>query len=260
MPFATDEEINSKLNHSSNLVNRHKVTTIPAPPSTSNFPTDLPDLDSESDEPLPELTELPSEVGDYPEIDLPPIDHAQEAGDKRRHMQSLRARQLHRVHTNAQDDVAIAPLHNGGRRPGDKNLSLVERADIGAAANLSPLSEVVKQFGVSQHHAHELKHGKITNEGGQDSSLVDAVNDRLSKPNKLAIDKLTSTLMQLDDNKIKKIKSPKAIVSIASTLSQIVRNTTPIIKEADEDKGIKLLVYAPVMKKESDYNTVDVKR
>lgn len=235
MPFATDESIATKLEHRDNLVNRNAQITVPS-------------------------GDMPSEVGDYPEIELPRVDLGQEAADRRRKMTSLAARKLHRVHTNAQDEVAIAPLHNGGRRPGDKNLDLETRADIGAAANLQPIADVAEQFGVSQHHVHELKHGKITNEAGQSDTLVDAVNDRLSAPNKLAIEKLTAVLIQLDPEKIKKLKTPKTIVHVASALSKIVQNTTPIIKDNDEDKSIKLLVYAPVMKAESHYETVDVSK
>jgi hypothetical protein len=157
------------------------------------------------------------------------------------------------------DVTVITPLHNGGRRPGDKNIPDGLRAIIGAVARVDTLENTAEAFGISTHHAHELKHGKMSNAQGQDDKLVKDINDKLETPHDIALRKLTESLLAVDINKVDKNK-PKDAVMVASALSRIVEQTSPIKRDDDEDKGARLVIYAPTIRQENSYGTVNVTR
>lgn len=157
------------------------------------------------------------------------------------------------------DSTTLVPLHNGGRRLGDKNLAPEARAIIGAVANLDTIKNTAEAFGVSTHHVHELKHGKITNEKGVDDKLADAVNAQLKTPHDHAVEKLTKLILKFDDEMIGGITKPKDIAYIAGTLSRIAEQTSPIKRDDPLDGGgARLIVYAPSIKQENHYDSVEV--
>jgi hypothetical protein len=166
------------------------------------------------------------------------------------------SRQQERVKQD--DDVAIAPLHNGGRRTGDKNIPEFMRALIGVSANLDTLDNVAENFGVSSHHAFELKHGMHSTAQGQNEKLVDKVNEGLQTPHELAVDRLTKSLLSITEEDISGVTKIKDKVAIASQLARVADATKPVIKEDEGSKGVQLLVYAPTIKQETVYETIPV--
>jgi len=158
------------------------------------------------------------------------------------------------------DTTAIVPLHNGGRRPGDKNVSEEDRANIGAEAQIKTLAEVAADNNVSLHHVHELSNGMHSTAQGQDPNLVNNINEKLDEPHQLALKKLTSTLLSIDESKLAKEK-PKDLANMARALAGVAEHTAPIKhKGAEEDAlaGCRLVVYAPTLKTENHYETVQV--
>lgn len=181
----------------------------------------------------------------------------------RRRENDLAIRQLSRVRLpeHSEDTCAIAPVHNGGRRPGDKNITPESRAEIGSSAAILTLEEVAEQFDVSVHHAHELANGKHSNAQGQNPQLVEAINDKLDEPHQIALSKLTKTLLAIDDEKLKGQK-PKDLAGMASQLARVAEQTAPI-KHGDsaQDDALKkcqLIVYAPTIRQENKYETVQI--
>ena len=160
--------------------------------------------------------------------------------------------------THPEDNCAIKPIHNGGRRPGDTNLSPEQRAVIGSEAQLQTLDAVADKFGISRHHAHELANGKVFTANGQDDELIKDINNKLHEPHKLAVEKLTQTLLALDEDKIKAIGKAKDLASVASHLSRIAENTAPL-KHDDEDarSSARIIVYSPTIKQENHYSSVE---
>jgi len=161
-----------------------------------------------------------------------------------------------------EDGCVIKPLHNGGRRPGDTNLSKDIRATIGAEAQLETLSKVAEKFGISEHHAHELGAGKIYTEAGVSKELVEDINKKLSEPHDLAVQRLTETLLALSPEKIKSVGKAKDLATIAGQLSRVAENTAPL-KHDDDDaaKGAaQIIVYSPTIKQENHYNSIEVDR
>jgi DNA-binding phage protein len=156
----------------------------------------------------------------------------------------------------AEDCSKIVPIHNGGRRPGDKNIPDFMRSVIGVSAHLDTLENTAEAFGVSKHHAFELKHGMHSTAQGQDKELVESVNEQLKTPHDIALSKLTATLLKIDPNLITKQKD---LASVAGTLARVADSTAPIKRE-DEDKSFKLVVYAPSIKQENHYETVDASK
>jgi hypothetical protein len=158
------------------------------------------------------------------------------------------------------DVTTIAPLNNGGRRPGDKNLPDNLRSIIGAVAHLDTTKNTAEAFGVSTHHVHELKHGMHSTAQGQDDKLVDAINEKLEEPHDIAVKKLAAALTYLDITKLD-VNKPKDVVHVAKQLSSIAEQTSPIKKDDPlGDGGTRLVVYAPTFKQENKYETTHVVR
>lgn len=157
------------------------------------------------------------------------------------------------------DHSVIRPLNNGGRRPGDTNLSDDLRALIGAEAQVENLDAVAERFGISHHHAHELGSGKVSTEYGVDDQLVTKINKKLSEPHSLAVEKLTETLLALDSNKIKGIGKAKDLASVAAQLSRIAETTSPLKHKDDEDDrgAARIIIYSPTIKQENHYASLE---
>lgn len=199
-----------------------------------------------SDEQVKERVERPDNLINRPKLNTPA---------PRRSNNDKEDRQQERVEKD--DYVAIAPLHNGGRRQGDKNIPEFMRALIGVSANIDTLDEVAENFGVSSHHAFELKHGMHSHAQGANPELVQKVNEGLQTPHELAVDRLTKSLMSISDDDLTNLK-PREKIAAASQLARVVDSTKPIQKET-EHQGVQLLVYAPTIKQENVYESVALK-
>jgi len=160
------------------------------------------------------------------------------------------------------DHSVIRPLHNGGRRKGDTNLTDEVRAMIGAEGQLETLETIAEQYNISHHHAHELAAGKVYTEAGVDNQLVSSINTKLSVPHQLAVEKLTETLLALDSHKISSIGKAKDIASVAAQLSRIAEGTSPLKHKQDEDdaKGAaRIIIYSPTIKQENHYSSIETR-
>jgi hypothetical protein len=154
------------------------------------------------------------------------------------------------------DGTTIAPLHNGGRRPGDINLSREVRSIIGTIANMDTLKNTAKAFGVSPHHAHELKHGKHSNAQGTNPELASSIDSKLESARNTAAEMLTNVLLGMDTSRIRK---PRDAVYVADKLSTIATRTVRSSASGEEEGNggaTKLIVYAPTIKQENHYESV----
>jgi hypothetical protein len=155
-----------------------------------------------------------------------------------------------------EDSTTIAPLHNGGRRPGDRNLDASVRAVIGSIARMDTIANTASAFGVSPHHVHELKHGKHSNAQGVDEELAAGISEKLKTANDIAVTQMTNVLLGLD---VAKIRKPRDAVYVADKLASIAQKTSPIKTTAIDVDGTgntKLIVYAPTIKQENHYESV----
>lgn len=155
------------------------------------------------------------------------------------------------------DSCAIAPLHNGGRRPGDTNLDKEVRASIGAEAQIATLAKVANAHGISLHHAHELANGKHSIAQGVNTGLVDDINKKLEEPHDIAVRKLTKVLLAIPEEGLQAIKA-KDLTSMASQLSKVAENTAPLKHDDPNNGGPQFIVYAPTVKQENHYESVEV--
>ena len=154
------------------------------------------------------------------------------------------------------ETAAIIPLHNGGRRLGDKNLPEFMQNLIGISANMDTIKNTSEAFDVSPHHVHELKHAKKSNAQGQDESLMHAINKGLIVPHNKAIDRLLIAL-NLSDESIEELET-KDRVTVASQLASIADKTKPVLKESDSNSNVQLNIYAPQVSEENTYNSIEV--
>ena len=127
------------------------------------------------------------------------------------------------------DKTSIIPLHNGGRRLGDKNIPDFMQSLIGISANMDTIKNTAEAFDVSPHHVHELKHAKKSNAQGQDENLMNTINKGLVVPHNKAIDRLMVAL-ELSDESIEELET-KDRVTVASQLASIADKTKPVLKE-----------------------------
>ena len=154
------------------------------------------------------------------------------------------------------DTAAIIPLHNGGRRLGDKNIPEFMQSLIGISANMDTIKNTAEAFDVSPHHVHELKHAKKSNAQGQDENLMNTINKGLVVPHNKAIDRLMIAL-ELSDESIEELDT-KDRVTVASQLASIADKTKPVLKENDGSSGVQLNIYAPKVLEEHNYKTIEV--
>ena len=153
-------------------------------------------------------------------------------------------------------DTALIPLHNGGRRPGDKNIPEFMQNLIGISANMDTIKNTAEAFDVSPHHVHELKHAKKSNAQGQDENLMASINKGLIVPHNKAIDRLMVAL-ELSDESIEELET-KDRVTVASQLASIADKTKPVLKENDANSNVQLNIYAPQVSEDNTYNSIEV--
>ena len=152
-------------------------------------------------------------------------------------------------------------LHNPknlGRKNGHTNLDDSTRALIGLTTKLATTKETAKIFGISPAHAQNLKHAKLTGNGGIKKELRDKIDLGALKLRKRSIDKTFAVLSLLDTHDLSQQK-PKDLVYIAREMASIAAKMTPRDKISDEDKGPRTAIQINItpQKELSDYSIKD---
>lgn len=147
-----------------------------------------------------------------------------------------------------------------GRKEGDKNVPEAIRKTIAEEALLGSKSEALAElFQVSKQSVSAYKNGANStstyNEPNRElANHVNGAKERIisrsSKKLNLALGKLTSDKM--DDC------SARELAGIAKDMSAIIRNMTPDEEPGGQQNNIQFVVFAPPMKSEEDYNSLQV--
>ena len=146
---------------------------------------------------------------------------------------------------------------NGGRKKGAPNLTHDERTVIGAAATLGTCASSAENFGVSLHHAHELKHAKHSQAQEENQDLRKSIDKTLDRVEDVAAEKLLTTLEMVDDDELRLVNVEKKS-KIAANLSGVLSKISS--RRVDEKgKPPQVVFYAPNISKIEEYEVIEVK-
>lgn len=145
-------------------------------------------------------------------------------------------------------NVTIIPLQQPGNIEGKKKLSSEQKDEIALRARSGEKQHVLgKEFGVSQSAIGEIEQGR---------TRVDevSINKRLDEVQDVALNRLLESLGYITPDKMEKLKATELSL-VASNMSKIVGN----IKQKDDNgPRVTVQIYAPELKNESSYKSLDV--
>lgn len=149
-----------------------------------------------------------------------------------------------------------------GRKKGQVEMPREMQAACATSAQLVNTRTAAAAFGVSAHHADELKHGYTNQKDRYDETkgpvedLTKIIEGQKRQVRDLAFEKLTKTLGLIDDNKLIAITDATKLARVAKDLSGVVDKVIP--KDAVQLGGVHFHVWRPEMKDESAYETITV--
>jgi hypothetical protein len=160
--------------------------------------------------------------------------------------------------------LLVKPLHVGGRKNGDNNLSPMMRTLIGAAAELDGNNaKVARTFGVSDRAVANYKVGRTSHstaiEPAAASALTEVIEkgqDRRAEAKEKAIDRLASLFDgPISEENLSTLK-PREAISAAKDLATVIDRVTP--KDQNVDNRVQFVVFAPRQKTEKEYEAIDI--
>lgn len=143
---------------------------------------------------------------------------------------------------------------NAGRNEGDNNLTPILRSIISAAGHMDTAKNVAANFGISESHAHVLKHGKTSSTSEVKEEIVLTRNELLDKTRDRAVTLLMESLNLITPEKLDKAKV-REISSVAKDMASIIEKTTPV---NDAPRGPQILILTVPQKEAKDYKIVEV--
>jgi hypothetical protein len=147
-----------------------------------------------------------------------------------------------------------------GRTPGSFNRNPLEREAIGTLGHLHGITQASKETGASPSQVHSYMGGyNTTGRRAHDLSLESAVKKNVGKIRDAAIERMLSSMNMITDEKLGQIKKAETLANIAATLGKVAQLGMP--KESNSGNNgnqVQIVVYAPAIKGEERYETVDV--
>jgi transcriptional regulator with XRE-family HTH domain len=135
------------------------------------------------------------------------------------------------------------------KRTGVAGLSVEQRDEIALRARAGEhQSSLAEEFGISQPNVSYIESGKTK------GISEDKVNKQVAAVQDKALQRLMSALNLLDEDKLSGC-SAKDLSTIASNMGRVVEKTLPKTPETDR---INLVIYAPELKPEKSYKTVEI--
>lgn len=160
---------------------------------------------------------------------------------------------------DADQEVSIRPVNNGGRREGDTNVPEVIRAAAGLLAQSGETSKDVAQaLGISKSSVDQYKEGN-TSYGRPSPKLKSVLQQNIDEIQDKAIKKMLKGIDFMDfenDDKMKKV-SYRDMSNILLNLGKLV-DTKLRNEDEGEKETTKLIVYAPTIKTEQHFQTLEV--
>lgn len=146
------------------------------------------------------------------------------------------------------DNVEMKTLQQPGNKLGKKKLGLHQRNEIAIRSRLGETQpSLAQEFGVSQATIGAIERGRTkVNEEIVEKQIDDAAD--------LAMSKLLTSLGYIDNAKLS-VLDPVKLSVVARNMSGIVNS---IRQKDDNGPQVIVQIYAPELKKESSYKSLDV--
>ena len=150
--------------------------------------------------------------------------------------------------TTKPPNVETKILQQPGNKKGNKKLAFHQRNEIAVRSRLGESqTALADEFGVSQNTISAIERGKTK----VDERMI---NERLDDVQDIAMSKLLASLGYMTSEKLEKL-DPVKLSMVASNMGRVISG----IRRNDDD-GPKVIVqiYAPELKKESSFKSIDV--
>lgn len=143
-----------------------------------------------------------------------------------------------------QSSVTILRAEKPGAKPGSTRLPEILKANIALSAKLGDetIKEIAERFDVSEDTVSRIKKEK-------DAELDPVVN----RVKDVALNKLMSAMGLITEEAMSKLK-PRELSGISKDMAIVVEKVTP---RNEQQQNVNLIVYAPSVKSESAYRTVE---
>lgn len=154
--------------------------------------------------------------------------------------------------------VTILPTNPPLKKEGDTTVPPKVRELIGRLGNMGDSSSNISElFGVSSKTVESASKGLIGNRFDADLAIkVKARDEKIESAHEEALDLMVSCITNLK-GKLNEVGKPEKLSRIASDMSKIISN----LKDNGGDNSVRntqVIVYAPQVSKESDYETINV--
>lgn len=156
------------------------------------------------------------------------------------------------------ESLVVEPHYfRGGPNGSTKKVPDFMKAIIGTSAHLSGTRETARQFGLSPARVHAAKEGRTSpNTGTADQEIKDQIDSKIGMVAETAVDRLMKSMNLITDESLTAVKA-KDLSVIAGNLAGVMSKIrTP---EGSNATQTQIIIYAPHMKDESEYEVVVAK-
>jgi hypothetical protein len=147
-----------------------------------------------------------------------------------------------------------------GRTPGAVNRTTDEREAIGTLGHIHGIPETAAVTGASPSQVHSYMNGYNSSQRRNHNAELEAgVKKNVGRIRDAAIDRMLSSMNLITDDKLKDVKKATDLATIAATLGKVAQLGIPRNDPTpSNDNRVQIVVYAPAIKDEERYETVDV--
>jgi hypothetical protein len=157
------------------------------------------------------------------------------------------------------DPEVVRHVQNALRKAVSKpRLTPKEAADAVIVGQLTGRANAAGLFNVNEDHIRLMTHNGAQDHNAKvpQPNLIALIEGQRTKIRDLAFKRLNTVLECLDDQKIKKIEKARELAQVGSQLAIISEKMLP--KEMSAEQTVHFHMYRPEVKKESDYEAVEV--
>lgn len=160
---------------------------------------------------------------------------------------------------NLINKLELRKTHNGGRPKGRKNDSIEKRLEIATTAIEKGCVAAAEEHNTTPSRASLLSNGIITHGNGSDEELGNKVLEKKQSIHDKALDIITQSLLGLE-GKLGEVKKPTELAAIAVEMAKVAEKTGGKLAQKNEDSkpNVQVVIYAPRMKAENEYETIDI--
>lgn len=158
---------------------------------------------------------------------------------------------------NLINKLQLKRIHNGGRPLNRKNDTDDARERVAETAIIKGPTQAAIEHDTTISRASLLSKGIITHGLGNDEELTPRVVSKRQQVHEKALDIIVASLGQLEPQ-LNGVKKARDLSAIAADMAKIADRTTPREVTADGKPNVQVIVYAPRIRDESEYDVVEI--